>query len=493
MCLYFAQTHFFCTFGANYKRLYMEKIIGRKVEIKALQQYAKSGKSEFVAIFGRRRVGKTFLVKKIFGDKLAFNFTGMANVNLKVQLTNFRNELSRQMGKRQPMPSGWLDAFEQLRNYLSVLPKGKRKYVFIDDMPWLDTPRSNFLPALEHFWNNWAAWEDDIMLIVCGSATSWITNKLINNHGGLHNRVTRQLYLPPFTLKETKELCNSNGIVWREKEIAECYMVMGGIPYYIDQIQKGESLAQCIDRLFFSPEGTFRYEFDNLYKSLFMHSENYIDVVKALAGKKAGLSRQEIIQATKISNGQGITTILSDLQRCDFIRVISKEESGRNAIYQLIDSFTLFYLCLMSKNKLKDSHFWSHSLLGAEHHAWAGLAFELLCIRHVEQIKHALGISGVLTQNYSWRSKKKEGGAQIDLVIDRADNCVNIVEIKFVSEPFAITADYEQKLLNKVNCFMEETKSKKTPLLTMLTTMGIKEGTHSDIIQNEITLSDLFE
>lgn len=331
------------------------------------------------------------------------------------------------------------------------------------------------------------------MLIVCGSATSWITNKLINNHGGLHNRVTRQVYLPPFNLKECKELCASNGLAWREKDIAECYMVMGGIPYYIDQIQKGESLAQSIDRLFFSPEGTFRYEFDNLYKSLFTHSENYIDVVKALVGKRAGLSRQEIIQATGIANGQGLTTILSDLQRCDFIRVVSKEESGRNAIYQLIDSFTLFYLCLMSKNKLKDPHFWSHSLLGAEHHVWAGLAFELLCARHVEQIKKALGISGVLTQNYSWRSKLKEGGAQIDLVIDRADNCVNIVEIKFVSGPFEITADYEQKLLNKVNCFMEETKSKKTPLLTMLTTMGIKEGSHTDIVQSEVTLSDLFE
>ncbi len=471
----------------------MEKLIGRKAETKALRQYANSGKSEFVAIFGRRRVGKTFLVKKVFGDKLAFDLTGMANVNLKTQLANFRNEISRQTGKRQPMPSSWLDAFEQLRDYLGGLPGGKRKYVFIDEMPWLDTPRSNFLPALEHFWNNWAAWEDDIMLIVCGSATSWITNKLINNHGGLHNRVTRQLYLAPFTLGECREMCRSNGIAWREKDVAECYMVMGGIPYYIDQIQKGESLAQCIDRLFFSPEGTFRHEFDNLYKSLFVHSENYIEVVKALAGKRTGLSRQEIIQATDISNGQGLTTILSDLQRCDFIRAVSKEESGRNAVYQLIDSFTLFYLCLMSKNKMKDPHFWSHSLLGVEHHAWAGLAFELLCIRHTEQIKRALGISGVLTRNYSWRSKRKEGGAQIDLVIDRADNCVNIVEIKFVSEPFEITAAYEQKLLNKVRRFMEETKSRKTPMLTMLTTMGIKEGSHSDIIQNEITLNDLFE
>lgn len=471
----------------------MEKLIGRKKEIKNLQIYAESGKSEFVAIYGRRRVGKTFLVKKVFGNQLSFNFTGMANVSLRVQLSNFRTELSRQMGKKQPLATSWLDAFEQLRSYLEQLPSGKRKYIFIDEMPWLDTPRSNFLPSLEHFWNNWAAWEDDIMLIVCGSATSWITNKLINNHGGLHNRVTRQLYLAPFDLHECKELCKSKGIAWKEKEIAECYMVMGGIPYYLDQIQRGESPAQCIDRLFFAPEAPFRNEFDNLYKSLFTHSEQYIEVVKALAKKRAGLTRQEIIKATHIANGQGLTTIISDLQRCDFIKAISKEESGKNATYQLVDNYTLFYLHFIGKNRMNDPHYWAHSILGAEHHTWAGLAFELLCLRHVEQIKKALGISGVLSQNYSWRSKKSLDGAQIDLVIDRADNCVNIIEIKFASEPFAITAEYEQKLLNKVNTFVEETKCRKTPMLTMLTTMGLKQGMHTDIIQNEVKLSDLFE
>ena len=457
-----------------------------------MHQYSDSGKSEFVVVYGRRRVGKTFLVRKVFGKELAFDITGMANVGLKVQLANFRNEISRRKGKRQPLPTGWLDAFEQLGNYLETLPRGRRKYVFIDEMPWLDTPKSNFLPALEHFWNSRAAWDDDIMLIVCGSATSWITNKLINNHGGLHNRVTRQLYLAPFNLKESQELLMANGVVWREKDVAECYMVMGGVPYYLDQIQKGESLAQSIDRLFFSSDGMFRHEFDNLYKSLFAHSANYIDVVKALAGKRAGLTRQEIIKASGLSNGQGLTTILGDLQRCDFIRATSKEVSGRNTVYQLIDSFSLFYFTMMAKNDMNDPHFWSHSLLGATHRTWAGLAFEMLCLRHVEQIKAALGISGVLTLNYSWRSRRDEGGARIDLVIDRADNCVNIVEMKFVDEPFVITADYEQRLLNKVRCYMDETKCRKTPMLTMLTTMGVKQGLHSGIVQNDITLKDLF-
>lgn len=471
----------------------MEKFIGRKAEIKALEICVESGKPEFVAVYGRRRVGKTFLVRKVLGNRLAFHFTGMANVSLRIQLQNFKSELGRMTSKRIKTPQGWLDAFDMLRDYLETLPNGSRKIVFIDEMPWLDTPRSNFLPALEHFWNGWAAWNDDIMLVVCGSATSWITNKLINNHGGLHNRLTRQIYLAPFTLKECQEYFSSKGIVWNAKDIAECYMVMGGIPYYLDQIMKGESVAQSIDRLFFSPEGTLAYEFDNLYKSLFTHSEDYVAVVKALSKRRGGLTRKEIIEATGMSDGQGITTIISDLMRCDFIRGTSDSNYKRCITYQLTDSYTLFYLNYMKHNTMNDTHFWSHSLLGSGHKAWAGLAFEMLCQRHIEQIKKSLGIAGVLTKNYSWRSRKAKDGAQIDLVIDRADNCVNIIEIKFSASPFEISSDYELKLLNKVECFVNETGTRKTPLLTMLTTMGLKHGIHSGIVQAEITLEDLYE
>ncbi len=470
----------------------MAALIGRKNEIETLNGYYHSGKSEFIVVYGRRRVGKTFLIKQLFKNKLLFQHTAIANANGKTQLSNFYNSLYECGFQPEAPLKDWFDAFQQLKSFLQQKSSSERQLIFIDELPWLDTPKMNFVSALEHFWNSWAAWEDNIMLIVCGSATSWMTNNIINNHGGLHNRLTHSLYLAPFSLGECEEYCQSRNIIWSRKYIAECYMVMGGIPYYLDQIEKGESLSQCIDRLFFLPNAMLKTEFNNLYKSLFKHSENYIKVITQLGKVRAGLTRQELIKNTGLADGKGISVILKDLELCDFIQKYPEFGKAKSkSKYQLIDFYTLFYLLFVEKNKQNDTHFWSNSLLSPLHNSWAGLTFELLCKYHIKQIKQKLGIYGIVSQQYTWYNNQKDG-VQIDLLIDRADHCINIIEIKFAKEQFEINQEYETKLNHKIDRFIRDTATRKTPILTFLTTYGIKQNAHSSIVQKEIVLDDLF-
>ena len=471
----------------------MNNIIGRKREQEELLQWADSTQSEFIAVYGRRRIGKTFLIRKLFGPELAFYVTGMDNVTMQDQLLNFTVALRQYSGKEEiDVPDNWILAFVELSRYLSQLPQGK-KIIFIDEIPWMDTPRSGFLSALEHFWNSWASTRDDIKLIVCGSATSWMLNKLINNRGGLHNRLTHRIALEPFTLGECKEYFDTKGFSYSNKEIAECYMVMGGVPYYLNQMEKGLSVAQNIDRLFFEVGCALDGEFDNLYKALFKYSANYVSIVEALSKNMKGLTRQDIINTTKLQNNGGLTTMLKELEACGFIRCYEPYgKIKKTALYQLTDFYSLFYFHFIQKNRYRDEHFWTHSLGSALYRAWSGYAFEMLCLSHIYQIKKALGISGVQSLVSSWRSASSDKGAQIDLVIDRNDNTVNLCEIKFYNQPFTITKAYYDNLLTKENDFLEETKTRKSIMTTFITTYGLVRNEYSSHVQCEITLEDLF-
>lgn len=468
-------------------------IVGREKEQKELLQWTDSNDSEFIAVYGRRRVGKTFLVRKLFGSDFAFYVTGLDKVTMQEQLLNFTIELRKYSGNDDlPVPDNWLLAFVELSKYLATLPQG-RKIIFIDEIPWMDTPRSNFISALEHFWNSWASARNDIKLIVCGSATSWMLSKLINNHGGLHNRLTHRIALAPFNLHECEEYFNANGFNFSRKEIAECYMVMGGVPYYLRQMEKGLSVAQNIDHLFFEIGCALDGEFDNLYKALFKYSANYISIVETLSKKAKGLTRQEIIKGTKLANNGGLTTMLEELEACGFIRryePFGKEK--KDALYQLTDFYTLFYFHFIQKNRYRDEHFWTHSLSSAIHRAWSGYAFEMLVLAHTRQVKKALGINGIQSLTSSWKSKDSEDGAQIDLVIDRSDMTVNLCEIKYSSQPFTITKQYYNILQTKASDFLEETKTRKSIMSTFITTYGLKRNEYSAHIQSEVTLDNLF-
>lgn len=471
----------------------IKDIIGREKERELLNQYIDSNESEFIAIYGRRRVGKTFLIRKMFGERLAFYMTGMDNVTMQDQLLNFTLELRKFSGKDIPVPENWLYAFNSLATYLESLPNGN-KIIFMDELPWMDTPKSKFISALEHFWNSWASNRSDIKLIVCGSATSWMIDKLINNQGGLHNRLTHRMAIEPFNLQECEQYFEAKGFGYSQKEIAECYMIMGGIPFYLKQMQKGLSVAQNIDRLFFEIGCALDGEFDNLYRALFKFSENYIRIVEALASKGKGLTRQEIIQQTKLPNNGGLTTMLKELESCGFIRQYEPfAKQKKDILYQLTDFYSLFYFRFIQKNRYRDEHFWTNSLGSGIHRSWSGYAFEMLCLMHIAEIKKALGISGVQSLTSSWRSNSSEEGAQIDLVIDRKDQTVNLCEMKYADRTFVIDKQYDENLRNKLASFREETKTRKSLHLTFVTTYGVKPNAYSGHIQKEVVLEDLFK
>ncbi|GHT22270.1 hypothetical protein FACS189430_03790 [Bacteroidia bacterium] len=468
------------------------RIIGRKLEINKLQDLYKSSKSEFVAIYGRRRVGKTFLVRELLEKEFVFDLAGLAKGSLNEQLMNFHFTLKRLSDKEFSVPKSWLEAFEQLIALLQNSTK-KRKVVFIDEISWLDTHKSGFLTALEHFWNGWACSKRDVMLIVCGSATSWIVKNLINNHGGLYDRITATIELLPFTLHETELFLKSKKIHWTHYQIAEIYMIMGGIPFYLDKLKQGKGVSQNIDNLLFSKNAELKKEFQNLFVSLFDHAENYEKMVEILSSNRNGLTRKEILEKAKMKSGNKITTILNNLEYSGFIRSYSQPTKRTEIIYQLIDSFTLFYYYFMHKNNFRDEKFWTNTINTSQHNTWAGLSFEILCLLHVREIKKKLEVLGVQSSEYAWRSHNAEQNVQIDLLLDRADNIINLCEIKYSKLTYSITRNYEEKLREKIEIFRQEIQPRKAIHLLMLTTFGVKQNKYYDIAQNEVTLDDLFE
>ena len=476
----------------------IQEIIGRKEEQQALQDCLDSNKPEFVAVYGRRRIGKTFLVKQFFKENFDFYITGAYQATKKDQLLNFKMTLESYSGKKRKMPQTWLEAFFQLKDYLSSLGN-RRKVVFIDELPWFDTPRSNFISAIELFWNQWAS-DQNLMLVVCGSATSWMVNKLLGDKGGLHNRVTRSIYLSPFTLGETEAFLSHNHIVFNRHQIVECYMMLGGTPYYLNMLQPKLSLAQNINKLFFEENAELKREFDFLFRSLFKDSKTYRKIVEQLSKRAKGMTRQELIDDCKITENGNLTVVLDDLCNCDFIRrYTSYNKKQRDVIYQLTDLFSLFYLKYVRDANGMDETFWTDTIDSPSHRAWCGYAFEQVCLHHVRQIKRALGIEGVQCNVCSWsvpakvddEGRKQEGG-QIDLVIDRRDQTINLCEMKFSLQAFEITPSYMQHLIARRELFRQATGTNKALHLTMVTTYGVVKNAQYGMIQSEVTMNDLF-
>ncbi len=470
-------------------------IIGRKSEQDTLGRIYDSKQSEFVAVCGRRRVGKTFLIREYFEEQMVFQTSGLAGANIQEQLKNFFYTLRRYDKSATVVPHDWLDAFEMLISYLESLTKVERKVVFLDELPWMDTPNSGFISALEYFWNGWASARRDVVLIVCGSATSWMMDKLINNHGGLYGRLTHRLFLQPFSLGESELFVKAKGLMLSRYEMAEVYMILGGIPYYLNLLDERLSVAQNVDRMLFNPNGELYNEFTILYRSLFKDSEAYVKVVECLNERGYGMTRTEIAEATKMKSGKTLTTILDNLESCGFIRkYVNYGCSIRKALYQLVDFFTLFYFRFLRDSSFRNLLYWSKLQRTPRFYAWAGISYEILAMNHINQIKQKLGISGVATNLYSWRSKGgvDEKADQIDLVIERGDNTINLCEMKFSEGEFAIDKDYEKVLRNKIARFMEETKTRKSIQLTFVTSYGLQRNMYSGIAQNEVVLDDLF-
>ena len=469
-------------------------MIGRVSETRQLNELFESRESEFVAIYGRRRVGKTYLVRETFDGRFSFRHTGLPNVAKARQLDHFFLSLKEAGCPARRKPANWFGAFDLLKTTLTSRPEG-RKVVFIDEMPWMDTPKSDFLPALESFWNEWASARKDILFIVCGSASAWIVRRLFRNRGALHNRVTARILLLPFTLGECERYAAERGLSMTRMDIAECYMAMGGIPYYWRLLERGLGVAANFDRLFFAENAPLKGEFDELYASLFKDSRMHRGIVRALAGKKSGLSRSEIAKATGIPECGKLTEALEALEQSGFIRryrAFGKRK--RDAFYQLMDDFTLFHFRFLD-GTTADATYWESTLASPVQATWRGLAFERLCLRHLPQMRKALGISGIHVEAWSWRHLGDEihpAGAQIDLVLDRDDNVIDLFEMKWSRAPFAIDRRTADDLALKAGTFRAVTGTRKAVHIAVATTSGLVRNAYRGVVQAEVTLDDLF-
>lgn len=470
-------------------------IIGRQKEIQQLKECYASPLSQLIILYGRRRVGKTFLVNQTFDNKFSFKLVGDFNQNREEQLNNFYEELKRKSKAAISAPKNWREAFFQLRDYIDSLPNDEKQVVFFDEMPWLDNHKSGFLPAFEYFWNSYGSAKNNLMLIVCGSATSWLIENIDHNKGGLFNRQNCRIYLEPFTLHETEQFLLSRNIIWNRYDICECYMIVGGIPYYLNLLKGSIPYSANIDNLFFKKKAVLWDEFDRLYNTLFSNSEAYIKIVETLFTKKIGLTRKELVEESKLSDNTILTKILRNLVASGFVREYPfYGNKKRQTKYQLADFYTMFYLKFVKDNAGKDENFWSNALDNPMRKSWAGFTFEQLCKDHIRQIKHKIGISGVLSTESTWYAKadNEHEGAQIDMLIDRRDRVINICEMKFSNDEYSIDKDYDLNIRRKIHRFQEKTGTKKALQLTFVTTYGVKLNMYSQRISSQVTMDDLF-
>ncbi|MBO4690872.1 MAG: ATP-binding protein [Paludibacteraceae bacterium] len=480
----------------------MSTIIGRSKEVDELKQLVQSGRAEFVAIYGRRRVGKTFLVDEVLREDITFRHAGLSPVdengkknNLKEQLLHFYHSLLLQGWKGRSRPKNWLEAFFMLEQHLQSIDTGERQVVFIDELPWLDTPRSGFITALEAFWNGWACHRHNMMLVVCGSANSWMLDNLVNNRGGLYGRTTYEIKLTPFSLTECEQFYESRGIQLSRYDIAQTNMILGGIPYYMSYFEKGKSLAQNIDHLFFALNAKLKDEFVKLFSSVFTNPDEMMRIVRFLATKRKGYTRENIAKGTQLSCNGDLSKWLKALAASDFIvSYVPFGESVRNVHFRLIDPFCLFYLKFVDGQIEMDDAFWMNNVDSPKINNWRGFAFEDLCLRHVDAIKRALQIAGISSSQSAWTvsGDDEQEGTQIDLLISRKDNVVNMCEMKFYSEEFAVTAGYHKKLVHRTNILQPHLSRKTVIHSTLVTTFGLTYNQYSGDFTNVVTLADMF-
>jgi uncharacterized protein len=474
-----------------------ELIVGRESERKELDRVLQSTRPELLVVFGRRRVGKTFLVRQHYHGKIVFEISGLHHENTPRQLENFSNRFRQATHRETPAPKTWLAAFEQLKSFLNDNATGQKRVIFFDEFPWLATQRSGFLSAFEEFWNGFAVQRSDLLCVVCGSAASWMIQKILSSKGGLHNRATARIRLMPFHLAETRAFLRRFRVDLPDFQIAQLQMVLGGIPHYLQHVEAGQSAAQVIDRLCFSKDGLLVDEFSNLYQALFDSPEKHEAVVRSLAQARKGCTRNELAERTGIATGGTLTKILTELEESGFIIEIPNLYSEKkNSLWRLADSYSHFYLQWMASRRKGARQSWLTIATGNKWKSWCGYAFENLCMSHISQIKQSLGISGIVTEEASWQYHAKassERGAQIDLLIDRSDNAINLCELKFSDYPFVIDKKYAAELEQKIQVFKQRSKTRKAVFLTLVTASGLEQNSYAtSLVTNHIQLNQLF-
>lgn len=469
----------------------MPELVGRTYEIDLLRSALKNNKSDLIAVYGRRRIGKTFLIREVYKKDIIFEVSGLHNGTMSDQLQNFTNAIVKNWGrKRVVTPASWLDAFALLEAYLNSIKTKKKKVIFIDEFPWMATAKSKFLMMFENFWNSYCTKRNDLIVVICGSAASYMIQKVIKNKGGLHNRISQKVRLLPFTLSETELFLKSKGIKYTHYDICQIYMVMGGVPHYLEKLRKGLSVAQNVDRLCFEKDGILRTEFDELYQSLFDNSDKHMAIIKALSTSNKGITRQQLIEKSNIFSGGDFSSKMEELIESGFVSDYTYYGNKKQlSLYRLSDEYSRFYLQFIFSNKDNGAGTWIRLHKSNRFVAWSGFCFETLCLKHVGKIKQALRIEAIYSTSSSWFNET----AQIDLLIDRDDNIINLCEMKFYNGLFSIDKSNYLNIKNKVQQVQKLVGNKKNIFVTMITTFGIKENGYSnELVQNSLLLEDLF-
>ncbi len=397
-----------------------------------LQALTHSSDAEFLAVTGRRRVGKTYLIDTFYGDRFCFSMTGIQNQGSHEQLVNFAVRLAQYDGTGEPrVPDTWQWAFVRLREYLETLKPTRKRVLFFDELPWIAASDRSFVQMLAHFWNDYLSKQPHFILVICGSATAWITQKILNDPGGMHNRVSRHLHVRPFTLGETRDYLEDRQVDLTETDLARTYMAIGGIPYYLNGFERADSFVTAIDRMCFSATGLLRREYGNLFAALFRNADTHEAIVSALAKYPGGLARTVLTKVTGLKSQSMIARALEELSASDFVTYsLAHGGKKRGARYRLVDEFSLFYHRFMTQNgQTPKQGQWASVATSPSYRSWAGVAFELLCQKHITALTHVLGISGL--QLWSGplfiEATEESDGAQIDLLLDRPDATVNLL------------------------------------------------------------------
>jgi uncharacterized protein len=472
-------------------------MIGRSKEIEVLTKAFNSKTAELIAVFGRRRVGKTFLIRSFFEEKIDFELTGLKDGTLEQQLRNFTYSMkdAQKSAELSATPKDWLEAFHQLKTHLESIDADRRKVVFIDELPWMAGGKSDFLTGFSYFWNSYAV-KANIIVVICGSATAWMIQKIINDKGGLHNRVTHRIHLQSFTLAETEAYFAAKHISFDRYQLLLLYMTMGGIPHYLEQVEGGKSAVQNIDHICFQPQGLLRTEFENLYSSLFNNPERYELIITVLSSTWKGMSRMEIIAKTKIQDGGGLSTMLQELEQSGFISSYTPfGKKRKDTLFRLTDCYSLFYLKFIKDIPAKETISWQAVSQTQTWQTWSGYAFENICFLHIDNIKAALGIAAVSTNQYSFLAKPtaEMEGTQIDLLIDRQDKVISLCEVKFYNDELVLTKTDADNIRRKKSIFRHITATKKQIFIVLITTFGLIKNKHSlGLIDNELDMNALF-
>lgn len=469
------------------------ELVGRVAEIDTLNKMLKSNSSELIAVYGRRRVGKTFLIREVYGSNIVFEVTGYYRGTTRDQLKNFHNQLKKASVRfnKTKIPEDWITAFHMLENYLSKLRSKKKKVVFIDELPWISTSRSMFLTAFEHFWNTYCTRRDDLVVVVCGSAASFMVRKIVKNRGGLHNRLSCKMQLLPFNLSETEKFLRSKNIHYNRYDILKLYMALGGVPQYLNKIDRSKSVPQNIDKLCFEDNGELVNEFNEVFTSLFSNSKSHEKIVRVLSKTKIGVNRNKLLELCKFESGGVFTKTMQELIESGFVsQYIPWGKRNKDSLFRLSDEYSLFYLKFIESNKGQGKGTWTKFFTKQSFKSWSGFVYETICLKHVQQIKKELGVANIYTIHSSWANEN----AQIDLLIDRDDGIINLCEIKFYDGQVTINKPLYDNIRNKLFQFRESSKTRKNVFVTFISTFGVTENSNSlEIITNSLTSDCLFE